>query len=315
MDPRHRDTRLDRGLPEKNSWRPAQGSGLGHAAKSVALACLLCVPILSLGALRMGSYWGAIEQARLAALEESRAHTALVSAPALPLLDAETAARGRDLFTSACVACHGAGGTGIAGLGADISHSPFVAARDDNEMVKFLIAGRPNAQPVGMPPRAGRDDLTDEDLHAIVTYVRGLQDPRRMPALREPVIAGVAPVTAGELDAALAAAGGDEELAEYIASGTKLFAASCTACHAQGGVGIKGNGPSMIGNAFVKSLDDDGLLAFLKRGRDPSDPKNTTGVGMPAKGGNPALDEDDLLDIIAYLRTLEKGSGSASAAK
>ena len=36
------------------------------------------------------------------------------------------------------------------------------------------------------------------------------------------------------------------------------------------------------------------------------DPANTTGVAMPPKGGNPALKEADLADIVAYLRTLEK---------
>jgi hypothetical protein len=33
---------------------------------------------------------------------------------------------------------------------------------------------------------------------------------------------------------------------------------------------------------------------------------------MPAKGGNPALSEDDLLDIIAYLRTLQGLPASAA---
>jgi mono/diheme cytochrome c family protein len=292
-----------------------RGSGLGHAVKCVLLAGGLSLAIVALGGVRMAGYWRGIENARLAALEESLSHQRLIAAPALPALASGVASRGRDLFVSACVACHGPGGVGVQGLGANIAQSPFVAARSDDEMVKFLIAGRPNAQPIGMPPRAGRDDLTDEDLRAVVTYLRGLQDPRRMPELAEAQVAAAQPVSASEMDAALAAAGGDEELAEYIASGTRLYAASCTACHGQGGVGMKGNGPSMIGNAFVKSLNDDDLLAFLKKGRDPSDPKNTTGVGMPAKGGNPVLSEDDLLDIIAYIRSLEVKSGSVNAAK
>ena len=113
----------------------------------------------------------------------------------------------------------------------------------------------------------------------------------------------------------MAAAGGDEELAEYIASGMKLYASSCIACHGAGGVGMKGNGKALVNNEFIRGLNDDDLLAFIKRGRDPSDPKNTTGVGMPAKGGNPALSEDDLLDIICYLRTLQNDKPVAATAK
>lgn len=39
-------------------------------------------------------------------------------------------------------------------------------------------------------------------------------------------------------------------------------------------------------------------------GRSLGDPLNTTGVTMPAKGNNPALTDEDLSNIVAYLRTL-----------
>jgi len=107
-----------------------------------------------------------------------------------------------------------------------------------------------------------------------------------------------------------ALAGGDEETdvqaAIWVASGEQQFARVCTACHGPAGVGRAGLGKQLANSAFVQSLDDAALLAFIKKGRYPGDPTNTTGVGMPAKGGNPALSEDDLLDIIAYLRTLQR---------
>lgn len=112
--------------------------------------------------------------------------------------------------------------------------------------------------------------------------------------------------------AALTAAGGDPELAEYIASGARLYATTCIACHGPGGAGMAGNGKPLAGSLFVRSLDDDGLFQFIQRGRDPTDPKNTTGIAMPPKGGNPALSEDDILDIIAYLRSLPGNQVPAS---
>ena len=36
-----------------------------------------------------------------------------------------------------------------------------------------------------------------------------------------------------------------------------------------------------------------------------------SGVGMPAKGGNPALSDDDILDIIDYLRSLAPASAAS----
>ncbi|QQS09523.1 MAG: cytochrome c [Phycisphaerales bacterium] len=80
---------------------------------------------------------------------------------------------------------------------------------------------------------------------------------------------------------------------------------SCIACHGKGGVGIAGNGKALANNEFIRSLDDDSLLAFIKQGRSPTDPKNSTGIQMPPKGGNPAMSDDDILDVIAYLRTLQ----------
>jgi disulfide bond formation protein DsbB len=55
----------------------------------------------------------------------------------------------------------------------------------------------------------------------------------------------------------------------------------------------------------MDGLSDTELVEFIKVGRDPGDPANTTGIGMPAKGGNPSLDDDDILAILAYIGSLE----------
>jgi len=88
--------------------------------------------------------------------------------------------------------------------------------------------------------------------------------------------------------------------------GEELFVSTCFACHGEGGVGIEGLGKDMTTSEFIKGLSDAELLAFIKTGRSISDPANTTGVDMPLKGGNPALTDDDIMDIIAYMRTLQK---------
>jgi disulfide bond formation protein DsbB len=125
-----------------------------------------------------------------------------------------------------------------------------------------------------------------------------------MPALPEAVAAAYAPPTADEAAKWLDAAHGDEELAEYIASGAKLYGTTCIACHGPDARGMKGTGKDLTTSEFIQRNDDDAMLAFLKKGRNPGDPLNTTGVDMPPKGGNPALSDDDLLDIISYVRAL-----------
>lgn len=304
-------------LEEVEEWTPEPGSALGTTLKAMLAAVAVSAAIMLPGA------WFALageterRERRVAEAERRGAHARLVAAPALEPLPVERTAHGRDLFVSACVACHGAAGTGVEGLGKDLTRSWFVAGLDDAALRDFLRDGREandpeNTTKMPMPPRGGRADLTDDDLADIALYLRGLQDPRRLPAL--PAVAAVAPPppSEDEMAAALAAAGGDEELAEWIASGSKLFASSCAACHGKDAKGLAGNGKSLVNSEFCDSLDDDSLLAFIKRGRDPGDPANTTGVGMPAKGGNPALSDDDILDIIAYLRSL---SETASATK
>lgn len=291
--------------------RTSAGTGLGLAIGISAAA--VCMWVLATIAGIQISVWLTprpvrIVNARLAAL------------PAGPMLALDTATRGRDVFERTCATCHGSSGLGKSGLGIDLVRSAFVADSPDAALVAFIEKGRAVDDPqnktrVAMPPRGGNESLTPDDLHAVVAYLRGLQDPRRLPDLPVYVPSPVAVVVSeSDTQAALAAAGGDAELAGYIASGDKLFHSTCVSCHGKAGVGVKGNGKALADNEFIQSLDDDGLLAFIQQGRAPTDPKNTTGIQMPPKGGNPALSEDDLLDIIAYLRTLQKGASGATSA-
>jgi cytochrome c5 len=88
-------------------------------------------------------------------------------------------------------------------------------------------------------------------------------------------------------------------------AGKEKFTATCSACHGPAGEGIPGLGKDMKTSQFIANKTDQDLVEFIKIGRDLSDPLNTTGVAMPPKGGNPALNDDDLYDIVSYIRTLQ----------
>jgi disulfide bond formation protein DsbB len=102
--------------------------------------------------------------------------------------------------------------------------------------------------------------------------------------------------------------GEGEEVASAgdAAHGEELFNQVCIACHGEGGVGIEGLGKPFTTSTFIPEQSDQELLDFIKTGRPVGHPDNTTGVDMPPKGGNPALTDEDILDIIAYIRDLHE---------
>jgi len=86
--------------------------------------------------------------------------------------------------------------------------------------------------------------------------------------------------------------------------GLTIFNGTCVACHGPGGVGVAGLGKPLTTSTFAAGLSDAELLAFLDVGRAADDPLNTTGIVMPPRGGNPALTDADLMDVIAFVRTI-----------
>ncbi|MEZ6235158.1 MAG: cytochrome c [Phycisphaerales bacterium] len=90
-----------------------------------------------------------------------------------------------------------------------------------------------------------------------------------------------------------------------IDAGRETYMGTCTACHGPSGQALPGLGKDLAHSEFVRDLSDGALLMFLKIGRSTWDPMNTTGVEMPGKGGNPMLNDDDLREIVSYLRFLQ----------
>ncbi len=76
--------------------------------------------------------------------------------------------------------CHGQDAQGSRLMGKDLRRNEFVAMRSDAELIEFLARGRSATHPdnqrgIEMPPRGGNPSLTDEDLAAIVVYLRSIQ--------------------------------------------------------------------------------------------------------------------------------------------
>jgi len=89
-------------------------------------------------------------------------------------------------------------------------------------------------------------------------------------------------------------------------NGKILFDQTCSACHGIDAKGLPNLGKDLTTSNFVKNESGKELLAFIKKGRPVDDPLNTTHVAMPPLGGNPSLKDQQIKDIIAYMRKLNK---------
>jgi mono/diheme cytochrome c family protein len=89
-------------------------------------------------------------------------------------------------------------------------------------------------------------------------------------------------------------------------AGKSAYMSTCIACHGPEGLGVSGLGKDLTTSEFVNEKSNSELVAFIKTGRPSSDPLNTTGVDMPPKGGNPALNDTDVLNIVAFMRSIHK---------
>ncbi|NNM88048.1 MAG: cytochrome c [Phycisphaerae bacterium] len=94
--------------------------------------------------------------------------------------------------------------------------------------------------------------------------------------------------------------------------GQALFAANCARCHGIQGEGlskefpIKNVGPDLQTDNFLKVRTNAQLVAFIERGRPSNNPKDKRKIAMPPKGGNLALTHQDIVDIVIYLRQVQK---------
>lgn len=209
---------------------------------------------------------------------------------------------GEATFRAACALCHGQDGRGVLRLGKPLRNSAFVQQHTDGELFSLISQGRLPSDPANttgalMPARGARG-LSDQRLRSVIAYLRAMQDPTQPTASVEEWIVATANASGG--------AQTGELLGSASGIGHDLFIASCSACHGQHAEGMEGLGKPLATSPFVGSKTDEELIAFVKSGRPIWDPANTTGVDMPSKGGNPALTDEQLTDIVRYIRSLHK---------
>jgi mono/diheme cytochrome c family protein len=97
-------------------------------------------------------------------------------------------------------------------------------------------------------------------------------------------------------EAAAAPIGGGDPVA-----GEVIYGRVCLTCHGSKGEGTPGLSRDMTQSELIADKTDQELVGFIKLGGAPGEP-----LVMLPKGGNPALTDANLYDVVAYLRTLQE---------
>jgi len=87
------------------------------------------------------------------------------------------------------------------------------------------------------------------------------------------------------------------------AEGARTFDSICSSCHGDKGV-TEIPGIPIFSKGERMSKTDEQLKKSIKNG--VNNPNNPAGMTMPPHGGGPELNDKQLSDVIAYIRTLKK---------
>lgn len=187
------------------------------------------------------------------------------------LLGNPAAARGKEIFTPTCGACHGADGMGKIGLAPSVTDQDFLSLVSDDFIRTTVKKGRPGTNMISFSFLPG-DKIDD-----IVAYLRSQQTkPTRNYDRR-----WRAPGNAGR--------------------GEKTYEAICSQCHGINGKGylLGGSGTGIGLNGFLGLATDGYIKQVMLSGRE--------GTPMRAFGGPQGLaqlSDQEMNDIIVYLRVL-----------
>ena len=184
-------------------------------------------------------------------------------------------AQGQDLYEKNCIFCHQADAIGKAGFAPSLTNPEFLSSVSDEFLLGTIRDGRLGT---GMPPFA---HLGEDGIRAIGVWLRAHAE---------------LPDRSAEIDSQ------PEALGDPMA-GKLLFDGICATCHGPHGDGyIAGGTGTAIGMAGFLNMASDGFIRnTIKYGRS-----NTRMLGFSGPAGLANLTDQEIDDIIVYLRELEK---------
>jgi mono/diheme cytochrome c family protein len=211
--------------------------------------------------------------------------------------------KGRHLYQRRCQECHGATGRGDGSWADELETRPrnfrsgiykfrttaYGTLPTDEDLRRTIRSG---ISGTAMPIFA---HLHDEDIDALVTYLKHLSKRWRDPA------AAPVPVPIPEVPAWF----GTEDEADHALAAEARYASLCASCHGERG---KGDGPAAKGLADVwgRSIAPAVLAApHHKSGDSPKDLYRSIATGLdgtPMVGFGELLEEQEIWELVAWIR-------------
>jgi len=188
----------------------------------------------------------------------------------------------------------------------------FIIGADDNDMMPYAMAiyDVDGDGVIDIAPNAmGGDGAHNDQINAGEIYVISgaeflspdhVYEPGAVAGTPAPTIAPVERPTATPLPEATAAMLAEADLER----GRAYYEETCAGCHGYQGEGVAGLGLPLVTSPLVLYASDLELMIFLRVGRPADHPDNTLGVSMPPSGGRPDWNNDEMMDVIAYVRWL-----------
>lgn len=89
------------------------------------------------------------------------------------VLPAQAEARGKTVYDSTCVACHGKDGKGVLPGMPNLRKKDGVMAKPEEELTRNILNGYQSpGSLLAMPPKGGNPTLTEADVRAVIEYMR-----------------------------------------------------------------------------------------------------------------------------------------------
>jgi len=177
---------------------------------------------------------------------------------------------GKLLFQESCEKCHVGSGSVVA---PSILSKGFLNQTSDQYVKHTIKYGRGHTKmPALFSGQGGVVELSDEEVNAIVAYVRSFED--------NPVVLK-----------------GESLYFGNASEGKELYGRSCAQCHGNSGEG--GVGPAIGKKGFLDTVSDGFVYAMMRVGRPGSEMKSFP----PHGNGFSNLSDKEASDIIAFLRS------------
>lgn len=193
-------------------------------------------------------------------------------------LDKKMVERGRKIFNKTCTSCHGKDGHGIAGQGPRLNSPDFLGLANDHFIQKTIEDGRPGTAMTAYK----KQRRVKKEIPNLVAYIRSWQNDYSV-------------FKKYKVD-------WNKKISGDAVRGRKGFRIYCAYCHGPNGGGYADGGAgTAIGlTGFLKVASDDYIKKTIQIGR--------AGTAMKAFGhgrGLATLDDEEINDIVTYLRSLE----------